>query len=207
MSTALQSFNPASLAVALKQVARAAQSSAAFLKMEKTGTWVYGIDANEVPEDMAFYVHPAGFQHGYVAWESDNGGTKLGEVMGPVNEEIPPTGPVPDGADGWQFQLGIGLMSVDDREAMVYRATSVGGKRAIANLGTEISGKLESGDPKCVPLVTLSSESYKHKKYGKIFNPVITITGWATVEQAAEEAPTKPAVKALPPAKKAKKAA
>lgn len=196
MSTALQPFNPANLAVALKKMARTSASSGAFLKMEKTGAWVFGINAEELPEGAEFYVHPSGFVHGYVAWEADQGGTKLGEIMGPLGEEIPPTGPVPEGGDGWQFQLGLALLGVEDRSPLLYRATSVGGKRAIAQLGGEIAVRLDAKDKQCVPVVTLSSESYKHKKYGKIFNPIITIERWTTLAEVDEEQEPAPPVKA-----------
>jgi hypothetical protein len=208
MSTALQTLNLTGLSTSLKKMARTASTASAFLKMEKTGDWVFGVNAEEVPEDMELAVHPGLFGHGYVAWEADNGGTKLGEVMGPLNEELPATGPVPDGADGWQFQLGLGLMAVEDRTPMIFRTTSVGGKRAIAAIGGEIAAKLDEGDAQCVPIVTLSSESYKHKKYGKIFNPIITATRWVGMEFFAEpvaetvaKVPAKANGKAKPPVK------
>lgn len=196
MSTNVIPFDPAALAAALKKTSREATTTAAFIKMEKSGAWVFGINAEEVAEDDEFFVHPQGFVHGYVAWEADNGGTKLGEIMGPVTEVIPPTGPVPEGADGWQFQLGLGFVSVADRTPMLYRATSVGGKRAIATLASEVGTKLAIGDPAYVPVVTLSSESYKHKKYGKIYNPLVTITRWVTMAELMGEE-SKPAAKKL----------
>ena len=79
MSTALQTLNLTGLSTSLKKMARTASTASAFLKMEKTGEWVFGVNAEEVPEDMELAVHPGLFGHGYVAWESDNGGSKLGE--------------------------------------------------------------------------------------------------------------------------------
>ena len=63
--------------------------------------------------------------------------------------------------------------------------------------------KLIEGDPKCVPVVTLGSESYKHAKYGKINNPIFTVVRWVEMPQ-----PGQTAKEAAKPAKKvaAKKA-
>lgn len=206
MSTALVPFDAAKMAVALKQTAREGGSGAAlFLKMEKSGAWVFGMDATEV-DGESFYIHPAHFQHGYIAWDGDSTGNKLGEMMGSVTEEIPPTGPVPEGSEGWQFQLGMGLVMIEEALPMVYRATSVGGKRAIANIAGEISARLTRGDAACVPVVALESDSYMHKKYGKIYNPTFAIGGWATMaalEKVIAGASPRPAAPAAPaPAKK-----
>lgn len=207
MTTALTTFNPAALKASLKRTAKAADPSAAFLKMEKTGAWVFGINGTEVaPDEDEFYVDPRTFGHGYVAWERDNGGAKLGEIMGPVTETIPATGPTPDGSDGWQFQLGLGLVALDGATPLIFRTTSVGGKRAIGELAEAVAEACEGDKP--VAVVTLGAESYKHKKYGKIFNPTITVKRWATMA-TLEKAVTGDAPSTAPklPAPAAKKAA
>jgi hypothetical protein len=59
--------------------------------------------------------------------------------------------------------------------------------------------------------VVLSADSYKHPKYGKIYNPVITVARWVEVPQEGDTPKTaakKGASKVIPaPAKKAAKRA
>jgi hypothetical protein len=200
------------MAVALKQAAKSAAPMVAFLGMDKGGTWTYGMDGNEVAEGDEFLVHPGGFVHGWVAWaDTDLPGVsaaKLGEEMIGVTSPMPPEpAEVPPKCKGWQTQMGMSLVLADGGDQMVYSTTSVGGKRAVASIASEIAEKLAAGDVKCVPVITLGSESYKHAKYGKITNPVFTVVRWVgmpTAGQSAAEA-AKPAAKkiaAKPAAKK-----
>jgi hypothetical protein len=202
-STSVVPFNPASMAVALKRVSRDVGGPAAFLKMEKAGTWVFGISATEVGDEDEFIVNPGGFQHGHVAW--GDASNKLGETMMPLDQQLPDAGPVPAGTvGGWQFQLGLSMVGAEDGTAMIYRTTSVGGKRAIAELAAEIGQRMEDGEVKLVPVIALSSESYKHAKYGKIFNPIITVVRWIAMPSPdakmkdVKAAAKAPPVKALP---------
>jgi hypothetical protein len=201
MSTSVVPFDRNKLAAALKQTSREAAPAASFLRMDKTGSWAFGVEADEVPADAEFAVNPEGFAHGYVAWGE---GEKLGEVIGPVTDAIPETGPVPGGARGWEFQLGMSLKGAPNSVMagldLTYRASSVGGKRAIAALSKQIAERLEEGEDALVPVITLGSDSYKHKQYGKIYNPVFEIVRWVKVEQLVEEA-AKPKAKAKAPAK------
>lgn len=195
--TAIIPFDPNKLAMSLRQVAREAAPMAAFLKMDKTGAWVYGANTEEVEDGTEFLVNPNGFQHGYVCWAAE-GSEKLGEVIAPVSDALGDTGPVPGGGRAWEFQLGMHLKGMKGELAdmeLVFRSSSVGGKRAIAGLAQQVAQKLADGEQNMVPVVTLSSESYKHKKYGKIYTPVIDIVRWTTMPKAspAKAAPEKAA--------------
>jgi hypothetical protein len=186
------------MASALKRVSREVGGPASFLKMEKTGDWVFGIAGTVVSEEDEFIVNPGGFQHGHVAW--GDASNKLGETMMPLDQQLPDAGPVPSGTvGGWQFQLGMSMIGAADGTAVIYRTTSVGGKRAIAELAAEIGQRMEDGEAKQCAVITLSSESYKHAKYGKIFNPIITVVRWIAMPAAdAKMKDVKAAAKALP---------
>jgi energy-coupling factor transporter ATP-binding protein EcfA2 len=132
---------------------------------------------------------------------------KLGEVIAPVTDALGDTGPVPGGGKAWEFQLGMHLKGVSGKGELadmelVYRSSSVGGKRAIGGLALLVSQKLSEGDANMVPVVTLSSESYKHKQYGKIYTPVIDIVKWVPMPKAQAAAPK---AEAKPEKKKARK--
>lgn len=202
MTTAVTTFNAANMTVALRKVATAAQATYSFLKMEKTGSWVHGAQQTEVPEDAEFLINPATFDHGYVAWGD---GEKFGEVIAPIIDPLPELPPVPAGAKSWDFQLGFHLASADDGAQFVFRATSVGGKRVIAQMAAAVAERIEAGETKLVPVVTLTSESYKHSKYGKIYNPVMDVVRWVSMPAPGEtkkDALAKAKVPAKAPAKK-----
>lgn len=199
--SALIKFDPKKLASALKRTAREAAPVAAFLKMDKTGQWVFGANAEEVSEDDKFIVNPEGFQHGYVAW-TKGGGDKLGEVMVPVTDPMPEVGEVPSGAGGWEAQLGCHLKRADGEGSdLIYRSSSVGGKRAIAQLAESVGDKVAEDSDAVFPIITLDSEDYKHAKYGKIYNPIISIVKWVKAPTVAA-APKKAAPKKLSNKKK-----
>lgn len=193
MSTAVIAFDRSKLAVALRQTSQEAAPSSTFLRLSKVGEWVYGAEADEVPEGAQFLVNPAGFTHGFIAWGE---GARLGETNVLVTEPLGEPGPVPAGARGWEFQLGChlkGLTGETKDTELVYRASSVGGKRAIATLSGLVAKKLSDGGDDFVPVVTLDVDSYKHAQYGKIFTPVLKIVKWVKMPTAA--APAAPAKK------------
>lgn len=165
------------------------------LKMDKRGDWVYGANQTEVEADTLWAVNPASFVHGYIAWGD---AVVLGEVMVPVTEPLPQPGEAPAGAEkGWQVQVGMGLKCVSgpDKDMEVrFTVTSVGGKKAVQQLGISIAQQIEVDQTKPVPVVKLKTDSYKHKMYGKIFTPVFEIVEWVGMDgksaEVADEAST-----------------
>lgn len=165
------------------------------LKMDKRGDWVYGANQTEVEADTLWAVNPASFVHGYIAWGD---AVVLGEVMVPVTEPLPQLGEAPAGAEkGWQVQVGMGLKCVSgpDKDMEVrFTVTSVGGKKAVQQLGISIAQQIEADQTKPVPVVKLKTDSYKHKMYGKIFTPVFEIVEWVGMDgksaEVADEAST-----------------
>lgn len=165
------------------------------LKMDKRGDWVYGANQTEVEADTLWAVNPASFVHGYIAWGD---AVVLGERMVPLTEPLPHPGEAPAGAEkGWQLQIGMGLKCVSgpDKDMEVrFTVTSVGGKKAVQNLGIAIAAQMEEDQTKPVPIVKLKTDSYKHKMYGKIFVPVFEIVEWVGMDgksaEVADEAST-----------------
>jgi hypothetical protein len=211
---AVMGFDPKAMAVALKQAAKTAAPMTAFLGMDKGGVWTFGMDGNEVGDDDEFLVHPGGFVHGWVAWADTElpgvSAAKLGEVMTGVAKPMPEEPEeTPPKCRAWQTQMGLSLVAAEGGDQMTYSTTSVGGKRAVANVAGLVADKLMAGEVKCVPVVTLGCESYKHAKYGKINNPIFTVVRWVAMPQAGQTAKevAKPAAKkiaAKPAAKRTK---
>ena len=90
----------------------------------------------------------------------------------------------------WSQQVGFDLACTngeDEGTTCRYLTNSFGGKKAWKAVLDAVVKKLTDGDPEFVPLVRLSSTSYKHDEYGKIHNPEFIITGWMAMAAAVEE--------------------
>ena len=164
-------------------------SGNAILKLDKSGTWIYGAEEVEVQEGSQWAVDPLSFTHGFIAWGE---GEVLGEKMVPIYQDLPATGEAPDGArKGWEMQVGAFLkcLTGDDTGLIVtYNTTSYGGKRAIQTLLKAIADQVDEDEAKPVPVVLLKSDSYKHKQYGKVFNPLIEVVKWVSLEPKGKPA-------------------
>ena len=185
-------------------VQSAVQSTETILKMDKTGAWVYGKDQIEIQEGSKWAVNPFSFVHGFIAWGD---GEVLGERMAAMQDPLPEVGAVPAGARSWDLQLGISLkcISGDDKDMeCIFRTTSHGGKNALKELGTKIAAQADSfaddPNPAVVPIVTLDSEYYQHKMYGKIYTPKISILSWVTLQGPTAAAVAAPAAVNAPEA-------
>ncbi len=202
--------NVANMAQALQQSVSTAGSgggSDQYMKMTRSGDWEFGVSGTIPEEDSVWAINPAGCQHGFVAWgnkEHDNEGTNVGEVMVPATQPMPSEADLPNVKGTWSKATALQLRCTNGEDAgvqVMYKANSVGARKAYAAVLQAIVGKITDGDAACVPLVHLASDSYKHSKYGTIFNPIFEIVGWANmdgeaaaetaaaIEEAPEEAP------------------
>lgn len=173
-----------SLATALRSLEQdVGAAGVVILKMDKTGSWVFGADQTEVEDDSTWAVNPFSFVHGVIAWGD---GEVLGEKMVPVSEPLPELEAAPPNAKkGWEKQVGLSLKCLTgedkDMEAR-YTTTSVGGKRAVHALALAITEQVEKDQAKPVPVVRLKKDHYSHKSYGKIFTPVFEIVEWISMD-------------------------
>jgi hypothetical protein len=176
-----------SLTAALRNLQPASGGGFAILKMDKTGHWVYGADQTEVEDDSIWAVNPFSFVHGYIAWGD---GVVLAEKMTSISNPKPPIDAAPAGATrGWEDQIGLSLKCVSGEDAGLevrYSSTSVGGKRAVQDLGTKLAEQVDKDQTKPVAMVLLKKEHYQHKSYGKIFTPIFDIQKWASMEPDQE---------------------
>lgn len=163
-----------------------------FIKMDKTGHWVFGADQTEIDDESTWAINPFSFIHGFIAWGE---GEVLGEVMGPLHEPLPEIGVPPHGAKkGWEQQVGLFMKCLTGEDANMearFTTTSKGGKRAIHELGIAIAAHVDKDPSKPVPIVRLKTDSYKHKTYGKVIVPVFEIIEWMSMDgdDTAQEKP------------------
>ena len=184
--------------------AGAAPTSDLYLKMTKIGEWVFGVEDDELEEGAVLAVNPMGFQHGFTAWgteEHGNLGTNVGEVMVGANQPLPSEVDLPDVKGRWTKQIGVQFRVTngeDEGLQLLWKANSLGARKAYAQLVNAVVARIQEGKSDIVPLVELGTDSYKHKTYGKIFTPEITIVGWTTMDGATPEpAEDKPQQKEL----------
>lgn len=171
---------PADLVKGLQNVVATVQSGGGlpFLKLAKGGYWAYGAEEIEVQEGSLWAVNPASLQHGWAAWGE---GELLGEAMVAFNSAPPARQSLPDYGVSWEQQLAVQLqcMSGEDKGVNVlYKGTSLGLRTAIKELINDLIEQLQRDPENCVPVVKLEVDHYQHKKYGRVYTPVLEIVRW-----------------------------
>lgn len=185
----------ATLAQALRKVSSEIVGSGdVLLKMDKTGTWVFGADQTEVQEGSRWAVNPFSFTHGFIAWGE---GEVLAEKTVPITQPLPEVDAAPAAAKrGWETQVGMSLKCLNGEDEGLdarYNVTSLGGKKAVQSLAVAIAEQCDRDPSQPVPVVELKKDHYQHKSYGRVYTPVFEVVGWISMdgpsEDAAEAAP------------------
>lgn len=189
-----------------------------FLRLLKSGQWVFGQRDDEVQVGSSWCLNPLSILHGWVCWSNDpndSKNTKLGEVSAPVHEPKPQK---PDPVRGFQYaeQRVMDLKCLDGDDAgmeITYTCNSIGGMRAVDELLGALQAQLATDPLHPCPVIQLDSEYYNHTKYGRIYTPVLTVVDWATmngelasVKQVAAQPAPAPAASPAPAAAKPAKA-
>ena len=178
------------LAKGLAQSAQQASSGGdgSFMKFTKFGEWTWGTESTEVEEDALWAIHPQGFQHGWIAWgdkKHNNNGTKLGETMVAATEPLPPQNTLPEVQGSWAQQISVQMIclsGMDKGTKVLFNSCSTGGRKVYNTIVNAVVGEITAGSEKVAPVVTLDSDHYTHKEYGKIFTPVMRVEDWNTLE-------------------------
>lgn len=196
-NNALTSLTDLSTSLSTVAVMGSGMSGIPFLRMDRhSGAFIYGQESIEVEEASLWAVNPHSVQVGLICW----GDTRnvLGEVMVPAGQPAPQAADQIDHGFKWDGQLQIDMTCMDGEDEGVtvrFKTTSMGGKRAISTLAGVIGQRASAGNPAVVPVVELKHESYDHKSYGKINNPIFDIEKWITMD-GDDEAGTLPATEA-----------
>lgn len=172
-----------------------------YLKMDKgNGEWLFGQEETVVEEDSLWAINPTSLMHGYVAWDTDSGGAPVQEVMLPISRPLPSIDQLPRAVGGkgqdisYQQQRSVDLVCIsgeDEGTIVEYKQGSVGAMKLFGTITNDLLNQLQKGDD-IVAIVKLSSDSYKHKKYGRIFNPVWPVQEWRPMEDTSAPAEAEP---------------
>lgn len=176
-----------------------------FMKLARDGVWCFGQDNIELPEGTKVLINANTLSHGWVSWED---GRPAGETMvSMLAAAPPPAAELPDApGEPWQPQVGVLAVIMDGKHKgtqVAYKGTSQGMLQAFGDLVEEIAERVDSGEEEELnPLVALETSHYSHKKYGRIYKPVLTTVGWMShhdtqvpeeeeEEEEKEEAPVR----------------
>jgi hypothetical protein len=182
-----------------------------FLRMLKSSEWVFGAGNDDVQEGSHWVVNIMSLAHGWCCWVDTGEGQKnelQGEVMASMMEPKP-LRPPPIYTTPYAEQRGFELKCLDGADAGVevsYKTASVGGMRGVDALLVEIQKQLAADPSHPCPVLTLGSDYYDHTKWGRIYTPVFTVTGWADMlgHVAGEATPLAPPEEPKAPPKQAK---
>jgi len=197
---AMVTFDASKFQASVNNMTRSVGGRADFLRMDKSGDWYFGKDDTPVGEKDLIYIDPMGSVHGWQCWaDTDLDGVNaelLGDKVVPAFDPLPEMpDQVPKNGREWTEMRGLSAVLGDHK--LTYTTTSLGGKEAVAALGVALREQYGTDKTKLVAVVKLSSDWYKHKKYGKTYVPVFDIVDWVAGPPPATEAvPISPAAKA-----------
>lgn len=151
-----------------------------YLKLTKSGDWVFGADETEVGNDSVFVIDPASYAQGFIAWDDGSLVAEQMAVAGQPPVLLADLPALPAGVS-WDAQVAFAMKGIEGKEdgvQLLYKVSSRGGKGAIGELLSAIIARGKEGNADLCPVILLGSDNYKHKKYGKIYTPVLEIEDW-----------------------------
>ena len=99
------------------------------------------------------------------------------EELGDQDESKWPIEPNGLRRDPWAKTVYLAMRDVSNDEVVCFTSSSDGGRKAVAKLADRYD-RLRHRFKAKMPVVTLESESYQHKIYGKILKPKFRIVDW-----------------------------
>jgi len=155
-----------------------------FFRMSRSGTYIFGQSNEEMQEGSRWAVNIMTMSHGWSCWVDggpNQANVLAGEVMTAMTNPLPPR-PDPIGDSSYKDVRSFEMKCLDGADAgteVIYKINSVGGIRAVAELLDAIHAQLAWASNYPCPVLTFSSDSYPHKKWGTIYVPIFTVVGWA----------------------------
>ena len=155
-----------------------------FFRLMKNGRYVFGPNNEEMQDGSHWAVNIMSMAHGWSCWVDggpNQANALAGEVMTAMTNPLPPR-PDPIGDAAYKDQRSFEMKCLDGADQgteVIYKINSVGGIRAVAELLDAIHAQLAWASDYPCPVLTFSSDSYPHKKWGTIYVPIFTVVGWA----------------------------
>lgn len=164
------------------------KSGGAYLRLLKSGKWVYGQKDTELDPDTKWAMNVPSIEHGWVCWNRDNGadnsGGPLGEHMVPMGARLPNQFELPKhDHHEWSYQISVELVGTNGEDKgvrVIYKTNSIGGVGEMKKLLTTVAQTASVERP--VPILALGVDSYKHRKYGLTFTPILKIVDYVSLD-------------------------
>jgi hypothetical protein len=161
---------------------------APLLKFSKQGEFALS-DVENIPSGTRCVAHADEIALGWVHWvDGRPEDPRVGRV---ADKFIPPTRDslgdsdrqlweLQDGErrDPWQFQMSVPITRLDTQETYRFTAGSKGGLACLGKLTRAYGRRIRDEKVPGLPVVELKADHYKHRKFGKIFVPVMNVVGW-----------------------------
>ena len=181
-----------------------------FLRLLTDGVWVYGADNVEVQDGSLWALNPFSIMHGFVSW-TDHPGKQaneiVGEVMVPAGSPLPIQSELQDTGWPWTQQLSVQLRCMNGEDVgtqVLYKTSSTGGMNALKATINKIMAHIEEDIETPVALVSLETDHYMHKKWGKTYVPVLDVQKWIALADEAPDVDDEPANEPVAEAKPAR---
>ena len=157
-----------------------------FMKFAK-GSWAMGADEMEPEDGSLWAVDPMSIKQGYIAWQD---GELMGEAISGLFDEPVVRSELESDLD-WNAVIGVNMVCLDgaDKDTQCeFKTSSKGGVKEMAKLIDSIREQVSKDATTPCPVVTLGSEHYQHKKFGRVHTPILKISKWVSREDKAESA-------------------
>ena len=169
----------------LKTAARVA-TTASFLKYVK-GVFVFGIDEDEVELGTELVPNMEEAKIGWLKWKDGEvveekmfpwaTGHPYREDLGDLDSDMWEVDDNGKAIDPFAETATLPLKNPRTGEEFTFSTSSTGGRQAVAKLVYAWRHGVTQGKTG-LPIITLGSDTYRHKKYGPVHYPVFKIMRW-----------------------------
>lgn len=186
-TSALSKLANISNALAAAETVLEVKDGGSFIKFSK-GLWQANGE-DEIEDTDIWALNPFNMIHGFVDFDGDNNAQ---EKAVPITQPRPAEATLPPAfktsENGWQSMIGIEMKGVGgefDGETFMFKTNSYGGRKMMSDYLKQLQTKVAVKDENIVALVSCSKTSYKHDKWGIVFNPVLIYHEWSSIDEDA----------------------
>jgi hypothetical protein len=170
-----------------------------FLKFIKN-EWLIGEEQTQVAPTAMFIANMLEYWRGWTKWQDnrpvahvigrvvDRFRVPARDELGDLDEALRENDASGNKRDPWQPTRYLVMRNAENDEIVTFTTGSDGGIKATGKLCDRYDW-LRHKHPAKMPVVTLSSESYVHRDFGKVWKPKFVIVGWDYWDDEARNDP------------------
>ena len=171
-------------------IGAAAQEDGGFETLLKFKKGQYFVGVDEVPMGTQYIAHCIGWTRCWIKFENqqvvDRKMFRVAEGRrAPDREELDskdpamwPVGPNGQPSDPWVYQYLLPMEFADNGDVSIFVTSSIGGKRAVADLCKAYSRRVARTGRSEQPIVKLAKTVMPTRMYGDVPRPLFEIVGW-----------------------------